>query len=177
MRPIDVYESCFRECVCDMRDHLAYLRSVAKGNILEIGVRGGASTSALLLGVEENGGHLYSVDIMACCGDKFAGRSQWTFIHADSRDTELTSQLLCDNAAFPLDVLFIDGDHEYPVVTHDLNYYWHFLRSGALILMHDVEEPLLPGPRQALNEFLKEHPWKHEIRPSSHGLAIIEVPA
>lgn len=31
--------------------------------ILELGVRGGISTSALLAGVEKSGGHLWSVDV------------------------------------------------------------------------------------------------------------------
>lgn len=193
MRPIDVYSGCLAEPVCDMRDHLDYLRHIACGNILEIGVRGGASTSAFLLGLEEHGGHLYSVDIEAYCGAKFAEHPQWTFIHADSHKIyyDLMARIaspafLEGKPGFQFDILFIDGDHEYAGVRADLALA-EYVKPGGKILMHDVCEPSLAGVRQAMDEFLAEKGWPLEckgegwpqmvqIRTASHGLAVIEVP-
>lgn len=182
MKPIEVYTAALADPSCDMRHHLPYLRSVAKGNILEIGVRSGASTSAFLVGLEGTGtGRLWSVDINPECGKLFAGHLQWTFIDTDSKNWDVVKSVMSPRG-LPLDVLFIDGDHEYEGVRADLsNYVW--LRPGGLILMHDVAEadpgcpwPTPLGPRKALDEFLRETSWKCEIRPRSHGLAVIEVP-
>jgi hypothetical protein len=68
----------------DIQDHLPRLYEAAKGNCMEIGVRSGVSTSALLAGIEAHGGHLYSFDINHC--DVFHGHPQWTF-------TKLTASL------------------------------------------------------------------------------------
>lgn len=175
MRPIDVYSSCLAEPVCDMRAHLPYLQKIACGNILEIGVRGGASTSAFLLGLEEHGGHLWSVDIDPSCGSKFAHHPQWTFIHGNSLKWDRVKQQISPRG-LPVDILFIDGDHSLGGVLADLENYWEWLRPGGTILMHDVNEPMLPEVRMAMNQFLAGKDWKHEIRAESHGLAVIEVP-
>ncbi len=40
----------------------------------------------------------------------------------------------------PLDVLFIDGDHSYDGVRADFELYAPLVRSGGLVLLHDVNE-------------------------------------
>src|SRR6185312_15211221 len=92
---------------CDIRIHLPLLRFLAKGNVLEIGTRKSAcSTGALLCGIHENGGHLYSVDleIESPCSGVFEGDEQWTFIKGDScNDYEHIMRCI----PRPLDLLFI----------------------------------------------------------------------
>src|SRR6266566_8705318 len=107
MTPSEIY-NCYLTEISDIKDHLPTLRAAACGNVLEIGVRTGISTSALLCGVEEHGGHVYSVDVDNCL--IFAEHPQWTFLHKNSV-VEKESIL----AAIPkeLDLLFIDGDHSY----------------------------------------------------------------
>ena len=51
--PIEVYNRWHDDPTSDMYEYMDYLRSVAKGNILEIGVRGGVSTACFLLGLEQ----------------------------------------------------------------------------------------------------------------------------
>src|SRR5258708_32385843 len=63
--------------------HLPFLRGRARGNVLEIGVSKGNSTTALLLGVQEIGGRVYSVDTNIDCKFRFIDH-EWKFICADS---------------------------------------------------------------------------------------------
>ena len=59
--------------------------TAARGNVLELGVRAGVSTAALLAGVSDHGGHVWSVD-RDDCAPVFAGHPHWTFIQGDSLD-------------------------------------------------------------------------------------------
>src|SRR5262249_25197167 len=142
------------------RDHLETFRRMAKGNVLEIGVNTGISTSAFLLGLEENGGHLTSVDIREQCGEVFKGHPLWTFIHGDS--------LSCIPDK-DWDLVFIYGCHDYEMVKADMR---HVKKIG---LMHDVcALGSFPGVRQAFEEW----PSRKEILSElSYGLGAIYVDA
>jgi len=166
----------------DMWDYSPWLLEHARGDILEIGVQNGVSTSAFLLGVERNGGHLYSVDINPKCGalSMFEGHPDWTFILSDSREREAVS------AKLPplLDILFIDGNHSYPFVSSDLCYSDR-VRPGGLVLMHDVAPEVSTettrgygwewgDPRRAYDEFVARTGWQAEILPGKFGLGVIK---
>jgi len=144
--------------------HLPFLRSVAKGNVLELGVHVGMSTTALLAGVEENGGHLFSVDVHPSCRYVWYGHPQWTFFCPWSGDVV--------SPDLPLDVLFIDGDHSYGSVSADLEAWAKKVRPGGLVLLHDADCPAFPGVRQAIEEFCGTN-IRHELRPGSNGMEII----
>ncbi len=45
----------------------------------------------------------------------------------------------------------IDGSHQYPDVSADLDHYLPMLRPGGLVWMHDMHPPYT-GPKQALEE-------------------------
>lgn len=147
----------------DTRDHLPYLRSVAKGNVLEIGTDVGNSTTALLLGVKENGGHLHSVDIQDCA--HLFDDELWHFYKLDSR------KMARNQSFITFDVIYIDGDHSYEGVKQDIAFALAHAAPNALILMHDVLAPQFPGVRQAFDEI----PYPKEIRHGSWGLAVIQA--
>ncbi|MFZ0211935.1 MAG: class I SAM-dependent methyltransferase [Candidatus Acidiferrales bacterium] len=192
MKPEKVYAAARRNTLADIWAHLPFFRDVGRGNILEIGVHRGLSTSAFLLGVEQNGGHVYSVDVDPRCRKLFHKHPQWTFFCVNSQDSAGLKAAL--NAAHPtpdsFEVLFIDGSHDEPDVKNDLRNYALLVKAGGLILMHDVQEPadksLLPlsgwapgqlvGPRRAFDEFTQLTGWKSEIHPESWGLGVIHVP-
>ncbi len=146
--------------------HLPFLRSVAKGSVLEIGVHCGISTTAFLAGLEDNGGHLWSKDTHTSCRYVWYGHPQWTFICPS-----VGEELRTDTG--PLDVLFVDGDHENRAVLFDLDLYGHRVKPGGLILCHDAAAPSFPGVRQAIDEYCAAHNLKHELRTGSFGLEVI----
>lgn len=104
-------------------------------NIGEIGMRGGTSTLAFLMGAAEVGGHVYSIDVNPCEHGleviRNAGLDHWhTFIHGDSTEKTFPS---C------LDLLFIDGDHSYRGVSTDFFRHRPRMNPGGLILLHDTQ--------------------------------------
>src|SRR5690348_9963528 len=111
--PQEVWEHYRKLPEQDMYDYSPLLRTIARGNILEIGVCAGVSTAAFLLGLDDKeDGHLFSVDI---ADRKLFDHPRWTFLKGDSR--EIMSPL-CNSEAF--DILLVDGDHSYAAASHDL---------------------------------------------------------
>lgn len=149
----------------DIQDHLPLLFESAKGNVMEIGVRGGVSTSALLAGVEAHGGHLCSVDVNNC---RVFEHPQWTFIQVDSIADK---ERLLQEVPKELDLLFIDGDHTYEGCLSDLQ---AFGPRAKLIMVHDVEcSDTFPGVRKACEEYAASIGKPLEIRSGSYGLGVI----
>jgi predicted O-methyltransferase YrrM len=154
----------------DIADHLLFLAKHARGNILELGVRGGVSTSALLYGVEANGGHVWSVDIDPRCEAAFRGHPQWTFVAADSADIITIDEK--GNAPFHYDILFIDTDHSYERLGRELSLWGPCVRDGGLILMHDVIA--FPEMARAADEYASGRGFVYTVRPGSNGLGVIQ---
>jgi hypothetical protein len=146
----------------DTYAHLPYLAEIAKGNILEIGVHCGISTTAFLAGIEDRGGHLWSIDVHPACRYVHFGHPLWTFYCTWSGDVPKPD--------LPLDVLFIDGDHSYSAVLNDLQTWGH---HAKLILCHDANSASFPGVRSAIDDYCGWRNLKHELRPDSNGLEII----
>lgn len=106
-------------------------------NILEIGVRTGASTLSFLFGIEDrwDDSMLYSIDINDCSAvvkpfEKV--QRKWQFIQGDSQKVEWDK---------PIDVLLIDGDHSYEGVRADYTRFEPYVKDNGLILLHDVLWP------------------------------------
>src|ERR1700720_1121519 len=59
-------------------------------------------------------------------------------IRADSHATETKEQVLRLLEGERLDYLFIDADHTYDGVRHDFNMYAPLVRSGGMIVFHDI---------------------------------------
>ena len=131
----------------DIEVHLPTLYREARGIVLELGVRYGNSTAALLAGVEWHGGHLYSVDIMDYRG-VIEANEQWTFIQADSLDYETISPHIPGS----IDILFIDTDHTYKRTKSELEL-WGNITKGK-ILLHDTDSFL--DVRKAMIEYCLE---------------------
>lgn len=149
----------------DTHAHLPFFYQVARGNILEIGVHCGISTTAFLAGLEVHGGHLYSSDIHPSCRYVHYGHPQWTFFCPWAGD-EVRPEL-------PLDVLFVDGSHEYRDVLNDLNTWGPKVKEGGLILLHDADTASFPGVRKAIEEYCSDCELKHELCKGSSGLEVI----
>lgn len=164
----------------DMYDYSPFLREVARGHVLEIGVCQGVSTAAFLLGLDDKGaGELWSFDINRDCGDSFR-HPRWTFFGMDSRMAQYWRHR-------KFDVLFIDGDHSYDFAFGDLCRLEPLVKLGGLIIAHDVEPSAAWLPRimrekwypvdecrRAWKDFVALHPsWPSEIRPGMTGLGVM----
>ena len=160
----------------DIQHHLGLLFSLARGNVLELGTRGGVSTVALLAGVELHGGHVWSVDIEDCSG-VLPAHEQWTFFQGDSRDPELPGRVAISR--FPeevkgINLLLIDTQHEYEIAQAELKLWGPYLAPGGSICMHDIET--FPGVRRAAREFAERVGWPITYVLPCHGMAVIERP-
>jgi hypothetical protein len=147
----------------DIQGHLPTLFDAAHGFCLEIGTRSGVSTSALLYGIEEHGGHLWSVDLNDC--PVFKGHPNWTFIQGDSIKGAAELKNILPEA---LDVLFVDGDHTKEGCLADLN---NFGSMAKRILVHDSEAPDYPGVRLAVEEYAKREGRTVTWHSGSFGMA------
>lgn len=162
----------------DVYDHMPRFRAAAHGDIMEIGVRTGMSTFSFLAGLEENGGHLYSVDIDDLSHGQRQGfllgdvlsHPQWTFINADSvKEVERVK------ASIPaeLDLLFIDGCHLYDWVFSDLI---NYAPMAQVIMMHDTAAYQWTDIPRALADYMKTPNCRHKnvfYYTDSHGLGVL----
>ena len=152
----------------DIQHHLGLLFSLAHGNVLELGTRGGVSTMALLAGVERRGGHVTSVDIEDCSG-VLPAHDQWTFVQGDSRDPVLPTRLFKN-----FDLILIDTEHTYEMASAELGLWWPYLNAGGVICMHDIVT--FPGVGRAAREFAAKMGWPITCVLPCHGMAVIARP-
>jgi predicted O-methyltransferase YrrM len=118
----------------DIVEHLEYLYLTVVDShaqvVVELGVRSGNSTAALLAAVEVTGGHLYSVDI---------GIPQWPPEFYQSKHSTLIigdDLEVVDQVPEAIDVLFIDTSHKYFQTLAELGLYGP---RADTILLHDTE--------------------------------------
>lgn len=166
----------------DMQAHLPTLFEHARGNVLELGVRAGVSTSALLAGVEAHGGHVWSVD-RDDCSPVFAGHPQWTFIQADSLDLgkirAARLQGYENSAAVEYndtlwDLVFIDTEHTETRTLAELRTWGPYVHPGGLILLHDTDDSsTYPGVRNAISFYCLQHGLAPDFHGGSYGLGVI----
>lgn len=170
----------------DMAAHVGYLAIAARGMVvIELGVRRGISTAALLSTAAE----VWSCDIdPARVPASWFTLENWHFILGPSTHVRTAS-------AMPqwCDVLLIDTSHEYEQTLGELAIYWPRVRPGGLALLHDTQwEPLDPdtnggcmcreldapgGPvTRAIDAFTAAHGLQWSNRPGSYGLGIIRKP-
>lgn len=150
-----------------MVPHLDTLTRLAQSSerALELGVRAGVSTWALLDGLPEQA-TLTSVDIVNVTKakpplpDRILADRRWSFIHGDDRLVELP----------PADFVFIDTSHEYGHTRRELER--AMLGGARRIALHDFA---LPDVEDAVYGFIRRTPYRLTcIEPSEWGLAVIE---
>lgn len=175
----------------DIRDHLAEIYQVASSyaqpRILELGVRSGNSTAALLAAAEMTGGQVWSVDIAEPTVPEWWHTSgRWTLHVGNDLDGVLHQKLKHDPGVF--DVVFIDTIHTYEHTLAELRLYVPMVRPGGTVLLHDTElerpegvpvevanrQPPFPVAR-AIDDFCGESGASWENRPGCYGLGVMVV--
>lgn len=167
MKPAEQY-AIYQQSWSDIKAHLPRLYAAAKGNVVELGVRNGISTGALLAGLERHGGYLISVDIDPNCAGLYADHPQWKFVHADS----VQAALLIEPKS--VDLLFIDTSHTYEHTLAELRAWESRMKLGAKIMLHDTDDgSTYPGVRRAIVEFCGYDKF-YWFYPESYGFGEIE---
>jgi cephalosporin hydroxylase len=164
----------------DIHEHLAtfvdLVVSMNAQKVIELGVRTGVSTVAWLYGLEQTGGHLWSVDIVKSPFDA----KGWTFILGDDLSVDVLEQLPDD-----ADIVFIDSSHTYGHTLGELAVYSRKMRPGGRIVLHDTEVqhpdscPAVPAfpVKTAIIEFCEDEGLAWTNVDNCYGLAVIELTA
>ncbi len=169
----------------DIQDCLERLHTAAAAypqvSILELGVRWGTSTAALLAAAEQAGGHLWSVDVVITpeleqVRERWLASGHWTFV--------LGNDLDIDWAGPGFDVLFIDTSHAYDHTLLELRKYVPMVKPGGVVFLHDtkLETPELVGPTlpypvaRALDTFCAETGREWAELGAQYGLGKITAP-
>jgi glycosyltransferase involved in cell wall biosynthesis len=158
----------------NIKDHLPRLEQEAHGFVLELGCREGASTGALLTGVEKNGGKVWSVDIDPAYSKIWEGHPQWTFFLGSTLEPENTFLDLVQLEQPAIDVLFIDTEHTYKQASKELEIYLPWVKKGGTVILHDTEE--FTGVRQAIDEVANKIGAIVEHIKGCKGLSVMKVP-
>lgn len=143
--------------------------------VIELGVRGGESTVALLEGVQKTGGRLISVDIEPCPEARamissYGLAGSWQFVMADDVDfgRRWTSGTV--------DMVFVDTSHQYEHTKREIEVYEPILRPGGVMAFHDTTL-FRDGVLTPILEFLKAHPdYGFENLENCNGLGIMGKP-
>lgn len=160
--------------------------SINAKNILELGVRDGASTKPLLLAAHMLGGSLTSVDIEDTSFKPDANmQNNWNFIKSDALE------YLDDatKAGKVYDLIYVDDWHAYQHVKRELEYIDMLTKPSGVILLHDLmygetcpfyhvdltkcsPQWSEGGPYRAVAE-LDENFWEFSTIPSNNGLTLL----
>ena len=62
-----------------------------------------------------------------------------------------------------IDLIFIDGGHDYNTVKNDLNFSKKIISLNGTILCDDYNLTYAKGVKKAIDEFIKENTCKHEV--------------
>lgn len=161
-----------------------YERARSKQVVVELGVRGGVSTQALLCGVAEGTGKLYSYDIEDIItgahvyfnGTSFFERLDYTdpYIKERWKFKQVSSlEVYKDWPDESIDVLFIDTDHTKEQIYKELTLWVPKVKRDGCILMHDVCVPRF-DLKLGVNQYLSEHPeLDYDELTYNNGLGII----
>lgn len=144
----------------------AVLRTNAR-QVIELGVRGGNTTTMLLWALQRTGGRLWSCDIRQdpSAYPYLNDEDGWEFVLGDDR-------FVADRAPVSCDVLLVDTSHEEEHTRAELELYGPRVRPGGVILMHDAD---LPGVMMPAVEWALERGHRVVVHPCVHGLVEVQV--
>ena len=153
-------------------------------NVIELGVRDGRSTKALLYGVKHTGGHLTSVDVNETPykpEDHLA--ENWTFHRQDALN-------FLNKYDKKIDFIFVDDWHAEDHVFAELSLIHKLVEPSSLITLHDAMwgsnhpyynekeskfgEFAVKSVYGALQRFVKKYPeYEFSTIPINQGLTIL----
>jgi len=127
--------------------------------VVEIGTASGCSLVAILQGLSlHRDAHVWTIDVQNCIGADMMVReagldvSRYTRLVAESRKT-------VEGWKVPLNMIYIDGGHEYSDVKTDIVSWSPHLVPGGILAFDDYDNLPTPGVRQAVDEMMTEDQW------------------
>ena len=136
----------------DISEHLMTLYMLTKhfklSTVLELGVRSGESTIALLSAAKDIAGTVTSIDIMDCPEatakvDSLGLSKWWRFIKGDDLEVEWNESI---------DHLFIDTAHTYEQTLKELQRFEPQVKNGGVVTLHDIVA--FPDVVKAINDYV-----------------------
>lgn len=130
--------------------------------IVEIGSYKGRSTVSLAFGCRKNNGHVYAIDTFNGNQVDFFERGFVSVFQDNIKKCGLTNYVtplvgyskdIAKEWKHPINMLFIDGSHEYSDVLNDFECFFPFVNRGGLIAFHDVD-PSWPGVTKVWQEIV-----------------------
>lgn len=153
--------------------------------ICEIGVWKGKSSYILATAIKNRGGALYSVDPFDGDGDSASRDSyrkemetmpisllqnfQETLRRYDLSEMVRILPYLSSEARkkfdeTAIDMLFIDGNHDYVSVREDYTLWSDLLVPGGVLVLHDVGAKHVDGPKRVMKEHVSTNPAWRDVR-------------
>ena len=153
--------------------------------ICEIGVWKGKSSYVFASALRKMGGTLYSIDPFNGDGDSVSRDDyrkeisnmpvtllqnfEQTINKYDLSGIVKVLPMLSEDARgkFPeskIDLLFIDGNHDYDAVKKDYELWSPLIPSKGTIVLHDVLAKHTDGPRRVMEDFIKQNPVWENVR-------------
>ena len=126
--------------------------------ILELGVNKGSSTAKFLEYVNNNGGELYSIDIVDCSKiiktERFKGipAEKWHFLKSNDLDLDY----ILHN--FPklkdgIDLIYIDSYHDFTHVNNILKSWYVYMNKFSYLFFDDTESGLYKTKKDFFHSF------------------------
>lgn len=125
-----------------------------RGVIVEIGSWKGKSTIFLAQGSKMgNKTKVYAIDPhRRCTFPEFQENIRQAKVDDIVTPLVMTSKAAAQNFQQPVELIFIDGSHEYDLVKLDFDLWFPKLVEGGIMVFHDTL--LYPGPRRIVRKFL-----------------------
>ena len=138
--------------------------------IVEIGSFKGRSTVSFGYGCIGTEKHVYAIDLFE--GDsQFYGSGDFQEMFSENiKKCQLEkyvtavkgdSRLISKKWNMPIDILFIDGSHEYEDVKADFYSFYPFVKKGGWIALHDIKG-MWPGVTRFWKEIQMQNFWQAE---------------
>lgn len=121
--------------------------------VFEIGSGHFTFSRAILKALEQNKGHLYTCD----------PKPQIQYSHPQMTQYPITSDNILTTWQRRIDLLLIDGNHTYHQVKTDFTNFYPYVRTGGLIILHDINVNSAPGVKKLWTELKPHHKIEAEL--------------
>lgn len=164
-------ESYVKSHPSDISEHLLYIYDkcieVGAKRVVEIGVRGGESTRAILYALSITGGSLTAIDKKK--SPSTIDEMNFTFLLCDSRKACIANE--------NIDLLMIDSGHTFDLTLEELERFGIKVRKGGYILLHDtISSKEDVKVLEAIQEYIKRHKGEFHFtnRENNNGLGVLK---